>query len=94
MMTCKPFPVTGRTLLRLDLDPPARLLCRSGTLWLTHDGDTLDHVLTADMQLSVWGVVLVEGEGSFELFADAGPARHDVQTEAERKPAEAGSVAA
>ncbi|WP_148715258.1 DUF2917 domain-containing protein [Chitinolyticbacter meiyuanensis] len=79
MMTCKLFPVTGRNLLRLELEAPTRLRCHAGTLWLTHDGDTLDHVLSAGMQLEVSGLVLIEGEGELALNDLAIPAETEVE---------------
>ncbi|HSC81615.1 MAG TPA: DUF2917 domain-containing protein [Chitinolyticbacter sp.] len=74
MMTCKLFPVTSQNLLRLDLEAPARLQCHSGTLWLTHDGDALDHVLSTGMQLEVSGLVLIDGEGELALHTLPAPA--------------------
>ena len=54
----------GLELLKLDLEQPrASVLCTSGHLWLTQQGDPQDHLLAAGQTfiLNQRGTVLVQG---------------------------------
>ena len=58
------FDLVGADLLRLDPGQPgARVLCTTGTLWLTQQGDLNDHLLKAGQSfvLDQPGTVLAQG---------------------------------
>ncbi len=54
----------GLELLKLEFGQPgARVLCTSGTLWLTQPGDPHDHIIKAGQSFTPnqCGIVLVQG---------------------------------
>jgi hypothetical protein len=53
----------GSELLKFEPGQPTRVLCTTGTLWLTQPGDPHDHLLKAGQSFSLDqpGMVLVQG---------------------------------
>lgn len=56
--------LNGSELLKLEIrQPGARVMCTTGTLWLTQPGDPHDHLLMAGQSFSInqQGTILVQG---------------------------------
>jgi hypothetical protein len=61
---CPEIDLVGQALIKFKIEQPGtRVMCTAGALWLTQQGDPLDHFLEAGQSFSLdrHGVILVQG---------------------------------